>query len=73
MTLFDMACGDRATIVAVGGDAHTHRRLVDMGLIGDTLTVRAKKRQSVLVDFDSGFSAVLESKTAQIIEVKPYQ
>ena len=44
MTLSDCEMHGEYTVAAIGGDVETHRRLVDMGLLGATATVRARKR-----------------------------
>ncbi len=70
MTLFDLATHDSGTVHKItADDPDTHRRLVDMGLIGADVRVRAKRRRSILVDFSDSFAAVLEADTADRIEV----
>ncbi|MDE6401266.1 MAG: hypothetical protein K2L54_01490 [Clostridiales bacterium] len=61
------------TVAAISGDRNVRRRLVDMGLLGATATVRARKKSSVLADFGSDFSAVVQSSVAERIEVKRVQ
>lgn len=42
MTLDRLSIGQRATIVRVGGEKSTRRRLLDMGMIsGETVTIKA--------------------------------
>ena len=70
MTLFDCDKGHGGYIMSVGGSEKTHRRLVDMGLLGARFYVRARVGRSMLVDFDDSFSAVIEYALAQQTEVK---
>ncbi len=70
MTLSDCEMYGEYTVAAIGGDVETHRRLVDMGLLGLTATVRARKKSSLLADFGSDFSAVVHTTIANSIEVK---
>lgn len=67
MTLSD-AHGTRGRIVNIGGDDQTHRRLVDMGLIGARYTVCARRGSALLVDFGD-FSAVVGKEASKIIGV----
>ncbi|MCH5165470.1 MAG: hypothetical protein J1G01_03610 [Clostridiales bacterium] len=69
MTLFDCNTESAGVVGAIRGDLETHRRLVDMGLLGVEYLVRAKKKQSLLSDFGSQFSAVVQSSVAEQIEV----
>ena len=69
MTLLGCSVQRSGKVIAIGCGEHAHRRLVDMGLIGSTFTVRAKSRRAVLVEFDIGFSAVLSADTASEIEI----
>ena len=69
MTLFDCKPNTVGKIGAIGGDADTHRRLVDMGLMDMGCFVRVKSRRAVLADFDCGFTAVVQSDLATEIEV----
>lgn len=69
MTLFDCSVHGSGRITAVGGDGTTHRRLVDMGLLGSTFTVRARTKRSVLAAFGIGFAAVIPVETAAEIEI----
>lgn len=69
MTLFDCEQGGGGYIVSVGGSEKTHRRLVDMGLLGARFYVRARVGRSMLVDFDDSFSAVIEYALAKQTEV----
>lgn len=67
MTLFDLPCDAFGIITGIDGDAVTHRRLADMGLIGATFRIRARKSQAVLVDFDTLSAFVIERKIAEHI------
>ena len=69
MTLFDCGVGFTGTVTRIGGGEDTHRRLVDLGLIGAFLHVRAKNKHSVLVDFGSS-SCVIQSTVAANIEIR---
>lgn len=69
MTLLDCKAQDRGVVRAIGGDADTHRRLVDMGLLDVGYDVRFKRKRSMLVEFRGEFSAVLTSAVAAQIEV----
>ena len=69
MTLLDCKAQDSGTIRAIGGDADTHRRLVDMGLLDVGYGVRCKRKRSMLVEFCGDFSAVVASSVAAQIEV----
>ncbi len=68
MTLFDGP--SRGVVTAVGGDEQTHRRLVDLGLLGARYTVEAKRKRAVLVDYGE-FSAVSGADVASMIFVAP--
>lgn len=70
MTLFDVKAQSAGIVVGIGGDMQTHRRLVDMGLLGCEYGVRAKRKQSMLVEFRREFSLVVTSSVAREIEVK---
>ena len=70
MTLSDCDLYGEYTVSAIGCDADAHRRLVDMGLLGSTATVRARKKGSVLADFGADFSAVVQTSVASQIAVK---
>lgn len=67
MTLFDCS-SDNGSVKAVGGDAETHRWLVDIGLLGAKFIVKSRKKNAVLVDFGD-FSAVVCGNAAKCIEV----
>lgn len=69
MTLFDCTQNSEGNVRSIGCDRETHRRLVDMGLLGGSYRVRAKKKKSLLADFADEFSAVIERATAEQIEV----
>lgn len=69
MTLFDCDRYSVGTVKAIGGDRDTHRRLADMGLLGAKYRVRVVKKRSVLVDFGTEFSAVVEADIAAQVEV----
>lgn len=68
MTLFDCSLHSCGTVTAIGGDGQTHRRLVDLGLLGATYRVRAKNARLMLVDFGA-VSAVVEARIAANIEI----
>ncbi len=67
MNLFD--CPKRGVIVSVGCDDDTHRRLVDMGLVGALFCVKARRGSAALVDYGD-FSAVTRAAIAREIEVR---
>lgn len=67
MNLFD--CRKRGVIVSVGCDDDTHRRLVDMGLVGAEFTVKARRSGAALVDYGD-FSAVTREALAREITVR---
>ncbi len=69
MTLFDRSAQRTGKIVSVGGSGDTHRRLVDMGLIGSTFKVRARTKRSVLAEFGVGFAAAVSAETAGIVQI----
>ena len=69
MTLFDCTVGSSGYVTQIGGGAETHRRLVDLGLIGAFYRVRARNRHSVLVDFGPT-SCVIQSSVAANIEIR---
>ncbi|MCH5157828.1 MAG: hypothetical protein J1F33_01400 [Clostridiales bacterium] len=64
MTLFDCSSG---RIRLVGGDVDTHRRLVDLGLIGSNVVVKARVSSAVLVDFGQFRASVGKDTAKQII------
>lgn len=64
MTLFECSTG---RISSIGGDSDTHRRLVDLGLIGAAVSVKAKVKTAVLVDFGEFRASVGENTAKQII------
>lgn len=66
MTLFDSP--SRGTVTAVGGDDQTHRRLVDLGLLGAKYTIKARRKSAVLVDYGD-FSAVSSADVSSMIVV----
>lgn len=68
MTLSDSP-RDSGKIARIGGDADTHRRLADMGLLGASYTVTVRKKHAVLVDYGE-FSAVTDNETASVIFVE---
>lgn len=69
MTLFDCP-STHGKIAAIGGDPETHRWLADSGLLGLTYTVRARRRNAVLIDFGAGgFSAAVSVAAAKQILV----
>lgn len=67
MTL-SSARGNTGKITSIGGDDETHRRLVDMGLVGLDYAVSARRGKAVLVDFGD-FSAVVRDDVAKLIGV----
>lgn len=68
MTLYDFS-GSNGAVTAIGGDEDTHRRLVDMGLLGAEFTLKARRRGGAMFDFGD-FSAVVGSDTAKEITVR---
>lgn len=54
-------------IEAIGGDADTHRRLVDMGLLGAKYSVKARRKNAALIDFGE-FSAVVGKTTLECLK-----
>ncbi len=58
----------RGVIKRIGCDAETHRRLVDMGLIGAVFGVKVRRKGGALVDYGD-FSAVTRNDLAAEIEV----
>lgn len=68
MTLFDCTVGSLGEIAEIGGGENTHRRLIDLGLMQSGFRVRAKTKQSVLVDF-GGVSCVIRANVAANIQV----
>lgn len=68
MSLSDCSVQSSGTVIEIGGGARTHRRLVDLGLLGCSYRVRAKTKQSMLVDFN-GVSAVIALDVAEKITV----
>ena len=68
MTLFDCSVASSGKITRIDGSAETHRRLVDLGLLGASYRVRARNRHSVLVDFGAT-SCVIQSDVAANIKV----
>lgn len=68
MTLFDCSVNSSGIVSDIGGTAETHRRLVDLGLMGAVYRVRARNSHSVLVDFGA-VSAVIQSNVAANIKV----
>lgn len=54
-------------IEAIGGDADTHRRLVDMGLLGAEYSVKARRKNAALIDFGD-FSAVVGRSTLECLK-----
>ncbi|MCH5162843.1 MAG: hypothetical protein J1G38_05080 [Clostridiales bacterium] len=67
-SIFDSE-NNSGVIKSVGCDGDTHRRLVDMGLLGATYRIKAKKRGSALIDFGD-FSAVTRDELSRSIEVE---
>ncbi len=67
MTLYDCTA-PTAVITAVGGDLKTHRRLVDMGLLGSAVEIAYRRGDSLLCRFGD-FSATLGKDTAKMIYV----
>ena len=55
-------------IIGIAGDDETHRRLIDMGLVGLSYTVSARRGKALLVDFGD-FFAVVRDDVAKIIGV----
>lgn len=70
MTLRDCDTEFNGLCTAVSGDAATHRRLADLGLIGSSVRVRAVRRSAVLADFSDSFSAVVNSYAAECMTVE---
>ena len=68
MTLFDCSVGSHGSVTQIVGGDKTHRRLVDLGLLGAFYRVRARNAHSVLVDFGS-VSCVIQSNIAANIKV----
>lgn len=69
MTLSDCKAGSSGKIAAVRGDADTHRRLVDMGILDGEYLVRAVRGGARLVEFCGEFSIVAAQPIATQIEV----
>lgn len=67
-SIFDCSGAD-GVIKSVGCDDDTHRRLVDMGLIGASYHIKARRRGAALVDFGD-FSAVTRDELSKQIEVE---
>ncbi|MDE6029402.1 MAG: ferrous iron transport protein A [Clostridiales bacterium] len=68
MTLFDCSVNGSGTVTQIGGGDATHRRLVDLGLLGARFHVRARNKHSVLVDFGP-MSCVIQSSVAANITI----
>ncbi len=69
MTLLDLTpTGAKYRIVAIGGDFCTHRRLVDMGLLGMSVRINARRGGATLINFGE-FSAVVDNRIAEQITV----
>ena len=69
MKLFDCRVGSSGYVAHIGGGYETHRRLVDLGLLGASYCVRARNRHSALVDFGA-VSCVIQSSVAANIEIR---
>lgn len=72
MTLFDSP-NDDGMITAINGDAETHRRLVDLGLLNARYRIKARRKSAVCVYFENGvhgFCAVVEAGIAKRLEVE---
>ncbi len=59
----------RGVIVSVGCDDDTHRRLVDMGLIGADFYIKSRRGGAALIDYGD-FSAVTRNALAREITVR---
>ncbi len=71
MTLLDLkpsADAPSYLIAAIGGDLSTHRRLVDMGLLGMSVRAIAMRDGATLISFGE-FSAVVGKEIAEQITV----
>ncbi len=68
MTLFDFAGRDGYVSEIGCGDAH--RRLVDLGLLGSRVTVKARKPAGIYAEFSGGFSAVIGARAAREIFIE---
>lgn len=71
MTLFDSTEND-GMITAISGDAETHRRLVDLGLLNARYRIKARRKSALYVYFENGghgFCAVVEAKVARRLEI----
>lgn len=60
--------GTSGVIRSIGCDCDTHRRLVDMGILGATYNIKSCRRGGTLVDYGD-FSAVTRDELAKEIEV----
>ena len=72
MTLFGSSSDD-GIITDIGGDAETHRRLVDLGLLNARYLIKARRKGALYVYFENGghgFCAVVEAKVAKRLEVR---
>ncbi|MDE7463994.1 MAG: ferrous iron transport protein A [Clostridiales bacterium] len=67
-SLFD-CLGTNGVIKSIGCDGDTHRRLVDMGLLGASYAIKARRNGGALVDYGD-FSAVTRFRIAREIEVE---
>ena len=67
-SLFD-CLGASGVIKSIGCDGDTHRRLVDMGLLGAAYVIKARRGGGTLVDYGD-FSAVTRDALAREIEVE---
>ena len=72
MTLFDSP-NDDGMITAINGDAETHRRLVDLGLVNARSRIIARRKSAGCGYFEhggAGFGAVVVAEIAKRLGVK---
>ncbi|NTW03498.1 MAG: ferrous iron transport protein A [Oscillochloris sp.] len=73
ITLAQLTCGQRATIVRIRGERALRRRLLDMGLVtGETLTLTTIAPLGDPLEFTvKGYRLSLRKDEAQLIVVEP--
>lgn len=73
MTLAEVPTGERAVVVAIGGDPAVAQRLMEFGLLeGDTVTVVARAPLGDPLELQVGRSRVsVRRADAAAIEVRP--